>query len=233
VASLVFAGGFTACGTGSTAPSTATGTPTAALTTSASPSPEPTKFPLRPDAPEVTQVLALSGFPDFARQFAAAVDANDTQFFIDNAYFQTPDCPSPGEPFGTPAFCVGLGPPPSGLGIVMGAWNGEAGIVTQTSYESSIRDALSAEHAPNPYVYVFGHPKIGVEQSPTEVAVVVAWLPPASPDSPTPLEPAAMAFHVNVIDREWRILEVDRARLELVPEFFEWYAPWADVFPAS
>ena len=59
--------------------------------------------------------------------------SDDTQFFIDNAYFQTFDCSTPAG--ATPDFvCYGMGSPPDEPGIDFGAWQSEGGVLTRAQY---------------------------------------------------------------------------------------------------
>ncbi len=198
----------------------------------ASPTPERTRSPLGADAPEVTQVLALSGFPEFARQFAAAVDANDTHFFIDRAYFQTFHCVVPGETPATESACQGMGAPPTEPAIPVGLWNSEGDVFTVAAYGELIQDRLSEEHAPDAYTFGLGHEIRGVDEQSSGVDLIVADV--AQPDVPsgqTPLRPPALVFRADVINKQWQLVSADRASTPDVPYFFDWYSIWNDVFP--
>lgn len=200
----------------------------------------------------------MDGLREFVAKFAAAVEAKDAQFFIDNAYFQTPDCPAFGQPPGTPHFCFGIGAPPTGPAIFLGVWNSEGAIVSQDYYETRVRENLDLERAS---LYALGQQKNGLEIGSSEVGIVVSFAPkeqsttpaspppatssptPTTPNSPlpttetspsptipTPRSPSISAFRLDRTNGEWRIVGIDAGSVNLVPDFFDWYTLWDDAF---
>jgi hypothetical protein len=228
---VALAAGLVSCGDDDGA------SPTVSLTSSPAAAPtdtgaatvteEPTASPLSAQSPEVQQTLALPGFAEFAREFQAAVDANNVQFFIDRAYFQVPDCPSPGAtPSASPRFCMGMGAPPTGPAILVGAWNSEGDSIPADYYSEHIAAGLSADEAPDAYVYAVGGEKHPLGFGDSEVGIIVAFPGRLSP-APTTPDQSIYAFRVDRIGGEWRIVSVDGGLESLVPYFFDWYAPWA------
>jgi hypothetical protein len=171
-------------------------------------------------------VLALEGFSDFAREFAAAVEAQDTQFFIDRTHFETTDCPSPGEPTGTPRFCMGMALPPTGPGILLGAWNSEGDTVSQQYYLDHIQERTQHDG----FVYAVGEQNYELGLGPSEVGIVVEQ-PGLQPTQSPVLPESVSAYRVDRIDGEWQIVGIDAGTVDLVPYFFKWYARWDDVYP--
>jgi hypothetical protein len=195
---------------------------------STSPTLEPTRSPLRPDAPEVTQVLALSGFPEFARQFAAAVDANDTQFFIDRGYAHSEVC-NGGGMSGIPC-PAGQTNVPVDV-IFVGAWNSEGDYYTKALYDGLVTRYLSSATAPNAMVHAVGHEKRFAGEIEAGADIIVSGVAFPVPSN-QPIDPNwSLNFQVQPIDGVWRITRIDRADTPDVPYFFDWYAHWDDVFP--
>jgi hypothetical protein len=225
---------FIACGSSDSAPATETATPTASRyvtatprpTRSPTPTPEPTAPPLSADAPEVQGVLALEGFSDFAREFAAAVEAKDTQFFIDHTHFETAVCPSSGSTATLPALCGGMAPPPSGPGIMLGAWNSEGDVVSEQYYLDHIQEWTQHDG----FVYAVGQQDYNLNLGSSEVGIVVEY-PGLQPTQIPVLPESVFAYRVDRIDGEWQIVGIDGGTVDLVPYFFKWYARWDDVFP--
>jgi hypothetical protein len=236
VATLVFAAAFIACGSSASVPSTSTATPTvfqqltptSVSTHSPTPTPEPTSAPLSADAPEVTQVLALSGFPEFARQFANAVAANDTQFFIDRGYVNSETC-NGGGMGGIPCPAGQMKVPVDVISV--GAWNSEGDYYTKDLYDDLVTNYLSSTRAPNATIYAVGHEKRFGGETEAGADIVVSGVGLPVPSS-QPVDPNwSLNFRVQPIDGVWRITHLDRAYTLEVPYFFDWYALWSDVFP--
>jgi hypothetical protein len=95
-----------------------------------------------------------------------------------------------------------------------------------------VTNFLSAESAPNAAVYALGHETRfqGETTSGADIVVSGVGFPVTSPNLLDPK--ASINFQVQSIDGEWRITRIDRAATDLVPDFFDWYAPWSEVFPA-
>ena len=225
-----------ACGGGSgdttpTPESTITNSPPSTATATG----DPTASPLGADSPEVQQTLAMPGFADFAHTFQAAVDTNDRQFFIDHAYFQVPDCPSPGvTPSASPRFCMGVAAPPSEPAILTGAWNSEGDSVTAAQYEERVQRTLSPDVVPGAYVYAVGEQRFGLGFGSSELDIIVGQPGLLStPVTSVPPDESVSAYRVDQVDGEWRIVGVDSGLMSLVPYFFKWYAPWDEVFPPA
>jgi hypothetical protein len=218
-----------ACGSSSPAtPKPTLPTPTPSATVSPTPTSEPTSSPLTANAPEVQDVLALEGFSDFAREFAAAVKANDAQFFIDRGYVHSEVCSGGG---------MGGIPCPSGQTsvpvevIFVGAWNSEGDYFTKDLYDDLVTNYLSSSTAPNATIYAVGHEKRFTGETEAGADIVVSGVGFPVP-SGQPIDPNwSLNFQVQPIDGVWRITRLDRADAPDVPYFFDWYARWDDVFP--
>jgi hypothetical protein len=223
------AGVLAACGSSSPATPTPTlPTPTPSATASPTPTSEPTVTPLPAAAPEVQAVLALEGFSDFAREFAAAVEAKDTQFFVDRGYVHSEVCSGGG---------MGGIPCPSGQTnvpvdvIFVGAWNSEGDYYTKDLYDDLVTSYLSSATAPNAMIYAIGHEKRFAGEIEAGADIIVSGVAFPVP-SGQPIDPNwSLNFQVQPIDGVWRITSLDRAYAPGVPYFFDWYARWDDVFP--
>jgi hypothetical protein len=200
---------------------------TAASTASHTPTEQPTASPLGADSPEVQQTLALPGLVDFLREFELAVDGEDAEWFVDHTHFETVICPSLASNETPPPLCSGIAPPPSGPGIMMGAWNSEGSMVTEDYYVSQLR----SQPPRTVQMYAIGHQQYGLELGPSEVGIVVVNPGLVTP-LPTPFGGESVtAYRVDQIDGEWNIVGVDGGLEGLVPYFFDWYAPWDVVEP--
>jgi hypothetical protein len=188
----------------------------------ASPTPQPSSL----GTPNLS-AFDQPGFRDFAVAFQAAVMNNDTQFFIDNAYFQTFDCSTPAG--ATPGFvCYGMGSPPDEPGIDFGAWQSEGDVLTRTQYTALIDDEMSAARAAGETPYALGHAKrfVGELDSGIDLAVQnIAFS--GQKQSPEML----LVFHVDVVDGAWRVVEAAHGNVSELPDFFDWWESWQQVFP--
>ena len=220
----------TACGDDDDAspPSGSSVTATATLQPTAMPTPtdRPTASPLGADSSEVQQTLALPGFTQFAREFQQAVDDNDTQFFIDHAYFEDysacSDVAKPIPQFGT---CGGIETPPNGVAITVGLWESEGSYYEPQEYED-LTEALSGDRAPDAATFTIGREN----RDPSHVvALFVESIGPFPGQSP--VVDHALAFRVAEVDGNWRIVGVDRALKQFMPDHLSWYVSWDAAFP--
>ena len=185
---------------------------------------------------ELHQVLALPGFVEFAAQLQEAVEANNSQFFIDNVYYEDystchTEASDPTPTFGT---CFGIAEPPPGPGIGVGAWQSEGDTFTPEMYEDLITQRLSDDAAPDAYMHAIGKHIRGEDAPQSGVDMVVgATGAPTPPGAPTPSPSAALCVRLDRVNGSWRIVRLSRALIELVPDFFEWWVPWEEAFPAS
>ena len=134
----------------------------------ASPTPPPTSL-----ATPNLSAFDQPGFRDFAATFQAAVQSNDTQFFIDNAYFQTFDCSTPNGQTPGPGVCYGMGLPPPGAGIPVGAWASEGGVLTKAQYGSMIEGEMSGNRAAGEVPYALGKAVRGFDESDSGIDLAV------------------------------------------------------------
>lgn len=199
------------------------------VSTTSTPTPQPTTPALAVEAPEVQQVLALAGFREFAAEFEAAVESNDTQFFIDRGYLHPVACGGGG---------IGSIPCPSGAtnvsvdAILVGAWNSDGGYYARDQYDDLITNYLSNEIASNATMHALGHEKRFADETEMGADIVVSGVafpvPSGQPENPD----FSLNFQVQAIDGVWRITSLDLAFATLVPDFFDWYALWDDAFGA-
>ncbi|MEO8456817.1 MAG: hypothetical protein ABI559_03290 [Chloroflexota bacterium] len=208
-------------------------TPTPRPTATRMPTPEPSPAPLTADSPEVSAVLALDGFRAFAAQFGAAIAANDAEWIIANTHFEVTDCPSPGEPLGTPTprFCQGMAYPQPGPGILVAVWSGDGDTITQERYEDETRTSFAGLDEPG-QMYAVGPPVIHSSLWGQEAALVVSN---AEIEQIVPREQVLFgvtAYQVARLDDVWQIVQIDAGTTDSVPYYLTWYAPWSEVFPA-
>jgi hypothetical protein len=119
-----------------------------------------------------------------------------------------------------------MAPPPTGPGILLGAWESEGDTVSEPYY----LDHVQASTQRDGFVYAVGQQKYGLDFGPSEVGIVVEY-PGLQPTQSPVLSEALTAFRVDRIDGEWKIVGEDAGAVDLVPEFFKWFARWDDVFP--
>lgn len=199
-----------------------------------SPSTPPASAPTEATT-ELQEALAQPGVVDFLVQLEAAVEANDTQFFIDNVHYEDYSaCQTEGnQPTPTFGTCFGIAEPPAGPGIGVGLWQSEGDTFTPEMYQELIRQRLSDDAAPDAYVYAVGKHIRGEEEPDSGVDVVIGGTgSPIPPGSPTASPSSALSLRLDRVNDAWRIVRVSRALVDLVPDFFEWWVPWEEALPA-
>lgn len=191
----------------------------------ASPTPQPSSL-----ATPNLSAFDQPGFRDFAAAFQAAVESNDTQFFIDNAYFQTFDCSTPDGHTPAPGVCYGMGLPPPGPGIAVGAWASEGGVLTQAQYASMIENEMSSSRAAGEVPYALGKAVRGFDETDSGIDLAVQDVAfTGQTQSPEML----LVFRVDVVDGEWRIVEAAHGVVSIFPDYFDWWVSWQQIFPGE
>jgi hypothetical protein len=191
----------------------------------ASPTPQPSSL----GTPNLS-VFDQPGFRDFAAALQAAVRSNDTQFFFDNAHFQRFDCSTPNGQTPAPGVCYGMGLPPPGPGFPVGAWASEGGVLTEAQYATMIEDEMSASRAAGEVPYALGKAVRGFDESDSGIDLAVQDVAfTGQTQSPEML----LVFRVDLVDGEWRIVEAAHGVLSILPDYFDWWVSWQQIFPGE
>lgn len=203
-----------------------------------SPTPEPTPEPpptiestrVSADDPRVVAAAGQAGFAEFAAELASGVEVNSLEFFVQHAAYEDFEC---AYESGFPAASRNcLGQPDGTLvpAIGYGIWQSEGGYFSPEQYAEFIAGRIAGKSAPDAYIYALGHHVRSAEENDEGIDVVVADVGCPSPEKNL-LPGCAVVFRVAEVDGAWAIVGVTSGSVELVASFFDWWAPWGEVFP--
>jgi hypothetical protein len=199
-------------------------------TVTPTPSPANALRSVSADDARVVAAVGQAGFAEFAEELANGVEKNSLEFFVQHAAYEEFECTNVGGFPAPPRNCLGQ---PDGTlvpAIGYGIWQSEGGYSSPEQYAEFIAGRIAGKSAPDAYMYALGHHVRSADESDEGIDLVVADVGCPSPEKNL-LPSCAVVFRVAEVDGAWAIVGVTSGSVELVDVFFDWWAPWSEVFP--
>jgi hypothetical protein len=177
-----------------------------------------------PEDPRLQAILAEPSLVTFLVELAASVEANDVDWLVEHMHFADYECTftsglpaEPDECHGSPGRVVQV--------IGTGAWQSDGAYFTAGDMRELLEQQLLDASAHGATLDTIGQMSLGDEQEPDVADVLIT----GTKDSGLAGVEHALSFAIASVDGAWAVTEVDRAIVEFVPEFYDWWVSWDEI----